>query len=335
MGKWRITQDISILKKISEYYSIPINKLINGDYEIKEDKTSDNNKSLKKLDRSKFSNLLVTLRKERNLTQQDFAKLFNVSFQAVSKWENGESLPDICTLEQISEYYNISINHLLNGNEPEEDIKEEVVIETPSDNISNMKVKKNIFKIVWCSVSIFLVILTSFIPIVIIGSYEINFYNILFSGDFRLSNFVIVIDYILFIAQNILGIISIKAKEKKVFLLIEEAFATFCFTTMWCILAINLPIAIIGLYFMTALFTISWITLIFSKRLNYSMNINNHLQHQLDRLGILFIGFICFFPIFSLIINESDFTTVLFILLLSLAYLGLYITSIVFYCKLY
>lgn len=43
------------------------------------------------MDQAKFSNLLIKLRKERDLTLQDFAKIFDVSFQAVSKWEKGES----------------------------------------------------------------------------------------------------------------------------------------------------------------------------------------------------------------------------------------------------
>lgn len=352
VSKWEkgeTTPDISILKNISEFYNISINSLINGDYEFIEDHTNDSltkqnssssinndNKSLKKIDRKKFSDLLVTLRKEKSLTQHEFAKIFNVSFQAVSKWENGESFPDISILEQISEYYNISINKLLNGNsETEEDIKKEIFTELSSSDASNTPIKKNKFKIIWCSISIILAFLFTFLPLALIGTHEITFYEILFSGNFRLSNFVIVIDYILFITQNILGIISTRAKERKVYLLIEETFATFCFTTIYCILAINISTAVYGLYFMTVLFTVSWITLIFSKRLNYSMNINNHLQHQLDRIGILFIGFIFFIDMFSLFINESDFTTFLIILLLSLAYLGLYITSIVFYCKLY
>lgn len=62
---------------------------------------------------------LLKLRKENNLTQKDIAKLCNVSAQAVSKWERGESVPDVELLERLSIMYKISINEIINGEKKE------------------------------------------------------------------------------------------------------------------------------------------------------------------------------------------------------------------------
>jgi len=58
---------------------------------------------------------LFKLRKERQLTQKDIAKLCSISPQAVSKWERGESVPDIESLEKMSILYNLSINEIICG----------------------------------------------------------------------------------------------------------------------------------------------------------------------------------------------------------------------------
>lgn len=59
--------------------------------------------------------LLVELRKEHNYTQNDIAEICGVSYQAVSKWERGENLPDTMILKELAHLYNISVDELLNG----------------------------------------------------------------------------------------------------------------------------------------------------------------------------------------------------------------------------
>ncbi len=62
-----------------------------------------------------ISIFLLNLRKQENLMQKDIANLCNVSVQAVSKWERGESIPDIQILEKLSILYKVSINEIING----------------------------------------------------------------------------------------------------------------------------------------------------------------------------------------------------------------------------
>lgn len=67
------------------------------------------------MDEEKVSKLIKESRKKLNLTQEKFAQKYNVTPQAVSKWENGKNLPDITTLKQICKDSNTSIDGLLLG----------------------------------------------------------------------------------------------------------------------------------------------------------------------------------------------------------------------------
>lgn len=58
---------------------------------------------------------LLKLRKERNLSQEEFANVLNVSRQTVSKWETDQSTPDFDKIIPICEFYNITSDELLTG----------------------------------------------------------------------------------------------------------------------------------------------------------------------------------------------------------------------------
>lgn len=60
-----------------------------------------------------FSENIKQLRKERDLTQEGLADYLGVSFQAVSKWERGDSYPDIKMLPEIATFFNVTIDELL------------------------------------------------------------------------------------------------------------------------------------------------------------------------------------------------------------------------------
>ncbi|AXU53393.1 helix-turn-helix transcriptional regulator [Clostridioides difficile] len=62
----------------------------------------------------KIGKVIQRLRKERNLTQEQLAKFIGVSTPAVSKWESGNSYPDIELLPLLADFFNVSIDKLLN-----------------------------------------------------------------------------------------------------------------------------------------------------------------------------------------------------------------------------
>lgn len=73
------------------------------------------------------------LRKEKGLTQTELAEKLNISFQAVSKWETGETLPDTGLLLDLCNELGTTVDTLLNGgviiNKKRKTIKVEAIVE--------------------------------------------------------------------------------------------------------------------------------------------------------------------------------------------------------------
>lgn len=71
---------------------------------------------------------IQTLRKEKNLTQNELAEKLFVSYQAISQWENGNTNPDITIIPNIADVFGITIDELF-GRPKNEPVKEECTIE--------------------------------------------------------------------------------------------------------------------------------------------------------------------------------------------------------------
>ena len=76
---------------------------------------------------------IANLRKKSKLTQTEFANKLNYSDKAVSKWENGDSTPDVETLKEISKLFGVSLDRLV-SDKPEE-VAEKYLL--PKDNRNN------------------------------------------------------------------------------------------------------------------------------------------------------------------------------------------------------
>lgn len=66
-----------------------------------------------------FNNRLYQLRKQKGLSQEELANRLNVSRQTVSKWEVGDSTPDMEKLIAISDLFDVSLDKLVMGKEEE------------------------------------------------------------------------------------------------------------------------------------------------------------------------------------------------------------------------
>ena len=75
------------------------------------------------MDQDKIGNFIKKIRTEQNLTQKDLADRLGVTYQAVSKWENGKNVPDIAILKKITEEFNVNIDEILNGEKNEKKIE--------------------------------------------------------------------------------------------------------------------------------------------------------------------------------------------------------------------
>lgn len=58
---------------------------------------------------------IVELRRSQNITQLELAEKLNYTDKAISKWERGESLPDIIILKKIADLFNVSVDYLLSS----------------------------------------------------------------------------------------------------------------------------------------------------------------------------------------------------------------------------
>ena len=71
---------------------------------------------------------IATLRKSKGLTQTELGERVGVSFQAVSKWERGESLPDTAVLPILSRVLETSIDSILLGGERQVEYKGKISV---------------------------------------------------------------------------------------------------------------------------------------------------------------------------------------------------------------
>ena len=67
------------------------------------------------MDQEKIGKFIASCRKEAGLTQAALAEKLNITDRAVSKWENGKSLPDASIMLELCKILNIGVNELLTG----------------------------------------------------------------------------------------------------------------------------------------------------------------------------------------------------------------------------
>ncbi|MBR3754976.1 MAG: helix-turn-helix transcriptional regulator [Clostridia bacterium] len=69
------------------------------------------------MDTEKVGKQIALLRKNKKLTQSELGERIGVSFQAVSKWERGETLPDVTLLPDLAKILETTIDFILLGGE--------------------------------------------------------------------------------------------------------------------------------------------------------------------------------------------------------------------------
>ena len=74
---------------------------------------------------------IYELRTQHNLSQGYLANELNVSRQSISKWENGNSTPDLDKIVKLAEIFNVSLDELIKNEE-----KEATIVNTPEENLA-------------------------------------------------------------------------------------------------------------------------------------------------------------------------------------------------------
>jgi len=87
-------------------------------------------------DMKKIGKKISVLRKEENMTQMELADRMGISFQAVSNWERGNSMPDISKLPELAEIFGVTVGELLGE-------KSALVEAAINDNIEECMMSQN------------------------------------------------------------------------------------------------------------------------------------------------------------------------------------------------
>ena len=130
-----------------------------------------------------FKENLVFLRKSLNLSQEELAEKINVTRQAISKWENGQSTPDMDTILLLCDYFNVTADQLL--------------ISLKLEKVEN---KKNDYN------RVFLILWAAFLMLICIVGFAL-FIAILCS-PIDVSNFVIIMDLFLMLSPIFIFLIT-------------------------------------------------------------------------------------------------------------------------------
>ena len=78
------------------------------------------------MDQKRIGSFLRELRTEKGLTQEQLAEKLNVSGRTVSRWENGNNMPDLSIIVELADFYDIDIRELLNGERKSEKMNEDL-----------------------------------------------------------------------------------------------------------------------------------------------------------------------------------------------------------------
>lgn len=92
------------------------------------------------MDQNKIGRFILDCRKKKGLTQEELAEKIGVTSKSVSRWENGNTMPDYSLLKDLCQELDISVNELLSG----EKIKEKDYVNKSEENL--VKLRKQIDK---------------------------------------------------------------------------------------------------------------------------------------------------------------------------------------------
>lgn len=91
------------------------------------------------MDMKLVGNQISMLRKQKGLTQNELGERLGISFQAVSKWERGETLPDTAILLDLAEVLETTVDYILTGGCKVLNYKGKISVAQMADGIHSLK----------------------------------------------------------------------------------------------------------------------------------------------------------------------------------------------------
>ena len=131
-----------------------------------------------KMDQIKIGKFIATLRKEKELTQEQLGEKLGVTNKTISRWENGNYMPDIEILSLLSKEFDVSINELISGERfLEEDFKKAAdnnLVTALNNSTFTLKEKIAFFKKKWLHEHIATIVLCVVVWIIIMLWVALN-----------------------------------------------------------------------------------------------------------------------------------------------------------------
>lgn len=116
-----------------------------------------------RMDQKKIGSFLKELRKEKNVTQQQFAEIIGVSNRTVSRWETGSNMPDLDIVMQIADFYEVDLREILDGERKSEkmdnELKETVLKVADYSNEEKMRLTKRTNRLFVVGIMMYLIFL--------------------------------------------------------------------------------------------------------------------------------------------------------------------------------
>ena len=78
------------------------------------------------MDQKKIGLFLRELRNEKNLSQEKLAEEFGVTSRSISRWENGNTMPDISIIIELADFYDVDIREIIRGERKSENMDKEL-----------------------------------------------------------------------------------------------------------------------------------------------------------------------------------------------------------------
>ena len=106
-----------------------------------------------------FAQNLIRLRKQMKITQVEFAEKINYSDKAVSKWERGESIPDVAVLKGIADFFGVTVDFMITEHANEETITQKTNYEKAAHNKNHLLISSIVvIAVLVCALSVFVTI---------------------------------------------------------------------------------------------------------------------------------------------------------------------------------
>ena len=159
------------------------------------------------MDTIKVGAFLKELRKGHGLSQEQLADKFNVSSRSVSRWENGNTMPDISIMIELADFYDVDIRDLLRGERKsekmEENLKETLEMVAEYTEADKAKILKKVYICGVCT------LITS------VASLILYFITYFFDTGIVLTPFLLILASGIFGINTMLAGLQLKGKMSK------------------------------------------------------------------------------------------------------------------------